>query len=95
MAPILTVIGATGAQGSSIVAHALQSGVYKVRAITRNTTSPKAKALEAQGVEVVSADVNDEASLTKAFEVCSFPSPFLLFKSNTNKRKRDQQQSTP
>lgn len=71
MAPILTVIGATGAQGSSIVAHALQSGVYKVRAVTRNTTSAKAKALEAQGVEVVSADVNDEASLTKAFSVCS------------------------
>jgi uncharacterized protein YbjT (DUF2867 family) len=71
MAPILTVIGATGAQGSSIVAHALQSGAYKVRAITRNTTSAKAKALEAQGVEVVSADVNDVASLTKAFSVCS------------------------
>lgn len=72
MAPILTIIGATGAQGSSIVAHALQSGKYKVRAITRNTTGPKAKALEAQGVEVVTADVNSEASLIKAFEVCIF-----------------------
>ena len=70
MAPILTVVGATGAQGSSIVSHALKTGTYKVRAITRNTTSAKAKALEAQGVEVVSADVNSEESLTKAFEVC-------------------------
>lgn len=78
MSPILTVIGATGAQGSSIVAHALKNGTYKVRAITRKTTSEKAKALEAQGVEVVSADVNDEASLIKAFEVCSPTSTSLV-----------------
>jgi len=66
--PILTVIGATGAQGSSVVNSALATGHYKVRAVTRNTTSEKAAALKARGVEVVSADVNDEASLVKAFD---------------------------
>jgi uncharacterized protein YbjT (DUF2867 family) len=69
MAPILTVIGATGAQGGSVVNQALKDGKYKVRAITRNVNSDKAKALASRGVEVVAADVNDEQSLTKAFEV--------------------------
>lgn len=66
--PILTVVGATGAQGSSVVSSALESGLYKVRAITRNTSSDKAKALIAKGVEVVSADLNDESSLAAAFK---------------------------
>jgi len=67
MAPIFTVMGATGAQGSSVVDHALKAGVYKVRAVTRNPNSEKAKALAAKGAEVVQADVNDEESLVKAF----------------------------
>lgn len=69
MVGILTVIGATGAQGGSVVDAALKAGTYKVRAITRNTSSDKAKALVAQGAEVVSADLNNEDSLAKAFEV--------------------------
>jgi uncharacterized protein YbjT (DUF2867 family) len=69
MAPILTVIGATGAQGGSVLNQALKDGKYKVRAITRNVNSDKAKALASRGVEVVAADVNNEQSLTKAFEV--------------------------
>jgi len=68
MSPILTVIGATGVQGSSVVSHALKDGTYKVQGITRNVNSDKAKALASQGVELVTADVNDEASLIKAFE---------------------------
>jgi uncharacterized protein YbjT (DUF2867 family) len=71
MAPILTVIGATGAQGGSVVEHALKAGVYKVRAVTRNPNSDKGKALAAKGAEVVQADVNDEESLVKAFHVSS------------------------
>jgi len=65
--PILTVIGATGAQGSSIVNAALAAGIYQVRAITRNTTSEKADTLRSRGAEVVSADLNDESSLVAAF----------------------------
>ena len=67
--PILTVVGATGAQGSSVVNSALKSGLYTVRAITRNATSDKAKDLTARGAQVVTADLNDQASLVKAFEV--------------------------
>ena len=74
MAPILTVIGATGRQGSSVVNAALEDGTYKVRAITRNVNSEKAKALASRGVELTTADVNSEQSLIKAFEVsrCSY-----------------------
>ena len=73
MVPILTVVGATGAQGGSVVDAALKAGVYKVRAITRNTSSEKAKALAARGVEVVKADLDDLASLVGAFQVSSIP----------------------
>lgn len=69
MAPILTVLGATGSQGGSVVNSALTEGVYKVRAVTRNVNSDKAKALAARGVEVVTADLNDQKSLVRVFEV--------------------------
>ncbi len=73
MSPIITVIGATGVQGGSVVDAALKSGLYQVRAITRGVNSDKAKALEARGVEIATADLNDEQSLIKAFDV-SIPS---------------------
>jgi uncharacterized protein YbjT (DUF2867 family) len=74
MSPIITVIGATGVQGGSVVDAALKSGIYKVRAITRNINSDKAKALAARGVELATADLNGEQSLIKAFDVSV---PFL------------------
>jgi uncharacterized protein YbjT (DUF2867 family) len=52
----------------------LKSGIYKVRAITRNINSDKAKALAARGVELATADLNDEQSLIEAFDVSV---PFL------------------
>lgn len=74
MSLIITVIGATGVQGGSVVDAALKSGIYKVRAITRNINSDKAKALAARGVELATADLNDEQSLIKVFDVSV---PFL------------------
>ncbi|TGO36847.1 hypothetical protein BHYA_0113g00200 [Botrytis hyacinthi] len=68
MSKILTIVGATGAQGGSVVASALKSGEYKVRGITRNVESASAKALTTQGVDMVAADTSDMASLVKAFE---------------------------
>lgn len=65
----LTVIGATGIQGSSVVHAALRAGEkWKVRAITRNGQSEAARSLRGDGVEVVTADLNDIQSLKKAFE---------------------------
>ncbi len=67
---IIAVVGATGAQGGGLVRAILAdpNSEFAVRAITRNTDSDKAKELAALGAEVVAADVDDVASLTKAFE---------------------------
>lgn len=67
MSKLLTVVGATGTQGGSVITAALNEGTWKIRGITRNVNSNAAKALTAQGVEMVTADLNDEQSLVKAF----------------------------
>ena len=66
---IITVIGATGAQGGGLVRAILadRGGSFTVRAITRNPDSEKAKALRAAGAEVVAADADDPATLGRAF----------------------------
>ncbi|HET7239814.1 MAG TPA: NmrA/HSCARG family protein, partial [Gemmatimonadales bacterium] len=66
---IIAVVGATGAQGGGLVRAILadRTGEFAVRALTRNTGSDKARALAAAGVEVVSADLDDQASLERAF----------------------------
>jgi uncharacterized protein YbjT (DUF2867 family) len=69
MSKIFSVVGATGTQGQSVIDAVLQDGKYRVRALTRNPSSEKAQTLSARGVEVVKADLNDERSLIKAFEV--------------------------
>jgi hypothetical protein len=71
MAKLAVIVGATGSQGSSVVRALLKDPSYKIRAITRNPSSEKGKALSAQGVEVVAADLNNEASLVKAFSGAS------------------------
>nr|XP_054752173.1 nmrA-like family domain-containing protein 1 [Lytechinus pictus] len=68
MAKLITVFGATGIQGGSLVRALLQDGSYKVRGITRNVESEKAKTLAQQGVEMVKASMDDAASLEKAME---------------------------
>jgi uncharacterized protein YbjT (DUF2867 family) len=67
---IIAVLGATGAQGGGLVRAILadRSGRFRARAITRNVTSEKARALASAGAEVVTADVDDPASLRRAFE---------------------------
>lgn len=74
MSKIIAVIGATGIQGSGVVNAFLKDPTWKIRAITRNPSSDKAKALTAQGVEVVSAELDNIESLKKAFAV-RFPLP--------------------
>ena len=66
---IIAVIGATGTQGGGVVRAILADpkGGFTARAVTRKPDSDKAKALKAQGVEVVAGDLDDEGSLEKAF----------------------------
>jgi len=66
---IIAVVGATGAQGGGLVRAILEDrdGPFTARAITRNEASDKARALATKGAEVVQADLDDQASLERAF----------------------------
>jgi uncharacterized protein YbjT (DUF2867 family) len=66
---IIAVMGATGAQGGSLVRAIMndKNSLFTVRAITRDSNSDKARELAAMGAEVVSADLDDQNSLEKAF----------------------------
>src|SRR5665647_1024014 len=66
---IIAVTGATGAQGGGLIRAILAhpDGGFSARALTRDPNSEKAQALAALGVEVVKADLDDEASLVDAF----------------------------
>ncbi|EXJ79100.1 hypothetical protein A1O3_08601 [Capronia epimyces CBS 606.96] len=64
---LLVVIGATGTQGGSVVETFLQEPGWTIRGLTRNPGSAAAQALQARGVEMVAADVDDVASLLAAF----------------------------
>ncbi|RDW61983.1 hypothetical protein BP6252_11416 [Coleophoma cylindrospora] len=68
MSKIIAVTGATGSQGGGVVNVMKKTPGWKVRAITRNLESDASKKLAAEGVEVVQASFDDEASLVKAFE---------------------------
>jgi uncharacterized protein YbjT (DUF2867 family) len=69
MSKIIAVTGATGAQGGGLIRAILADpgAGFTARAITRNPASVQAQVLAAQGVEVVQADLDDEASLERAF----------------------------
>ncbi len=66
---LIAVVGATGAQGGGLAEAILSdpAGPFALRAITRKPDSDKARALAARGAEVVTADLDDRASVTKAF----------------------------
>jgi uncharacterized protein YbjT (DUF2867 family) len=66
---IITVAGATGAQGGGLCRAILndRNGGFGCRAITRDPDKEKAKALAAAGAQVIRADFNDRASLEYAF----------------------------
>ncbi len=66
---IIAVVGATGAQGGGVCRAILQDvgGGYRVRALTRNAGSDKAKDLQKLGADVVEVDIDDVESLKRAF----------------------------
>ena len=70
MSKLLVVFGATGQQEGSVITTVLNdaelSNQYKLRAITRDPTTPSAQSLAQKGVEVVKADVDDASSLKAA-----------------------------
>ena len=65
MSKLITVFGATGAQGGPVARALLQNG-FKMRAVTRNTDSEKAKALRDAGAEVVAGSIDNRDSVKAA-----------------------------
>jgi len=67
---IITVFGATGAQGGGLVRAILndENSEFTVRAVTRDKNSDKAKALAKLGAELVTADIDDPESIKRALK---------------------------
>jgi uncharacterized protein YbjT (DUF2867 family) len=67
---IITVFGATGAQGGGLARSILadHDGPFAVRAVTRDPGSKAAQALAAAGAEVVAADLGDAAAVARAMD---------------------------
>lgn len=80
---IICVIGATGNQGGSVARRFLEAG-FRVRGLTRDTSSPAAQKLATDGIEVMEADLDDLESLKPAlkgvnviFSVTNYWEPFF------------------
>jgi uncharacterized protein YbjT (DUF2867 family) len=66
---VIAVVGATGAQGGGLARAILDdpAGTFAARVLTRDPNSAKAREFAARGAEVVAANVDDPASLARAF----------------------------
>lgn len=68
---LITVFGATGNQGGSVIQALLQAPYnqrYRIRGVTRDPSKPSSQKLAAQGVDVVQANLDDVTSVQKAVE---------------------------
>lgn len=70
MKKLLTIFGATGAQGGGLARAILNDpqSEFSVRAVTRDPGSDKAKALAAMGAELFPGDVDDPAAVAAAMQ---------------------------
>lgn len=68
--PLIAIVGATSKQGRSVATALLHSQRFRVRALTRTTDSPAARALQDLGAEIVTAplELGHMAALVAAFE---------------------------
>ena len=67
--PLIVVAGATSKQGRSVTTSLLDSGGFRVRALTRNADSAQARILEAMGAELVQVPLasGHQRELVEAF----------------------------
>ncbi|KAJ9669438.1 hypothetical protein H2201_000305 [Coniosporium apollinis] len=70
MAPekkLVVIVGVTGNQGGSVASRFLSDLLYHIRGLTRDPSSPRARALASKGIEIIAADLDDVATLIPAF----------------------------
>ena len=65
---LIVIIGITGLQGGSVAKVFQTLPGWRIRGITRDPTKASAAPLRDAGIELVAADLDDQASLEKAFE---------------------------
>ncbi|KAF7592528.1 hypothetical protein BBP40_012752 [Aspergillus hancockii] len=72
MSKLITVFGATGNQGGSVIRHILADPVlskeFTIRGITRDASKPAAQELLKKGVEIKKADMNIKDSVLEAIQ---------------------------
>lgn len=69
--PVIAVLGSTGSQGGGLCDSLLgdpEKGDLACRAITRNPAKDRAQELKSMGAEIAQADMDDTASLVRAFD---------------------------
>ncbi|TFK32574.1 hypothetical protein BDQ12DRAFT_692367 [Crucibulum laeve] len=67
MKPIIAVVTGTGAQGRSVSRAFHNSGIWRVRVLTRNPDGDVAQEMKKEGMEIVQANFEDRVSLVNAF----------------------------
>ncbi|MGW4772107.1 NmrA/HSCARG family protein [Nocardia sp. NPDC004278] len=67
MDQVVFVVGATGQQGGAVAARLLADG-WRVRALTRDGDSVRARALAAAGAEVVTGSLEDDATIGRCVD---------------------------
>jgi uncharacterized protein YbjT (DUF2867 family) len=64
----ILVTGVTGQQGGAVTRQLLKQPAFTVRALTRDSAKPAARALAQSGAEVIQGDLDDPASVRRAVE---------------------------
>lgn len=67
-AKLILVTGATGQQGGAVARHLLKQPGFAVRALTRDSAKPAAKALAQAGAELFQGDLDNAAAIRRALE---------------------------
>ncbi|EDU46345.1 NmrA-like family protein [Pyrenophora tritici-repentis] len=65
---LITILGITGTQGGSVAGRFLSHAEWRVRGLTRNPGSAKAKVWLSRGFEIVRGDHDDLEALKAAFQ---------------------------
>ena len=65
---LILVTGATGQQGGAVARHLLKQPGFAVRAFARDSSKPAARALAHAGAELFQGNLDDPASIRRAFE---------------------------
>ncbi|KAK5171423.1 uncharacterized protein LTR77_004567 [Saxophila tyrrhenica] len=68
MSKLIVIIGITGNQGGSVANVFLKDPEWRIRGLTRDSSSAASQQLASRGIEVVRADLHDPSTLAPAFK---------------------------